>query len=204
MDRSSPSSQSASLLVLILRFDFVLSLTLTAAAVVLDLRLRCEMVEDVLKTLEKYRETKFKENSQVACLIVEPLDIPIQAPRTVKRSTHRSNIESPDVKEYYRLNVFLPFIDFVLGQLRSHFSKNDHSLIVDLFTLIPSSIVNTTNFRAVVAAARVYSCDLPHRFSLSGEITLWKELWSGREHLPQTAAEAHQEANEFFLNVKIL
>ncbi|KAK4874059.1 hypothetical protein RN001_013419 [Aquatica leii] len=162
------------------------------------------MVEKVIKTLEKYRETKFEEIYQEACFIVERLDIVIQANKTVKRLTHRSNIEAPDVKEYYRLNVFLLFIDFVLGQLRSRFSKNYHSSIVDLFKLIPSSIVKTTNLTAVVAAARVYSCDLPHPFSLSGEITLWKELWSGREHLLQTAAEAHQETNKFFPNVKIL
>ncbi|KAK4873992.1 hypothetical protein RN001_013352 [Aquatica leii] len=168
MDRSSPSSQSASLLVSVLQFDFVLSLTVTAAVVALDLHFCYEMVEKVIKTLEKYRETKFEEIYQEA------------------------------------LNVFLPFSDFVLGQLKSRFSKNDHSSIFDLFTLIPSSIVKTTNLTAVVAAARVYSCDLPHPFSLSREITLWKELWSGREHLPQTAAEARQEANEIFPNVKIL
>lgn len=92
----------------------------------------------------------------------------------------------------------------MLEQLRSRFSKNDHSSIIDLFTLIPSSIVKTTNLTDVVAAARVYSCDLPHPLSLSGEIILWKELWCSREHLPETAAEAHQEANEFFPNVKIL
>lgn len=91
-----------------------------------------------------------------------------------------------------------------MGQLRTRFSKNEHSSIIDLFTLIPSAIVKTANLTAVVAAARKYSCDLPHPLSLSGEITLWKELWSGREHRPQTAAEAHQEANEFFPNVKTL
>ncbi|KAK4884132.1 hypothetical protein RN001_000403 [Aquatica leii] len=115
--------------------------------------LRCEMVEKVINTLEKYRETKLEAIYQGACLIVKSLDIPIQAPRTVNRSTHRSNIDGTDVKKYYRqdkpyLNGFLPFIDFVLGQLRSRFYV--------------------------------------------------------REQLRQTAAEAHQEANEFFPNVKIL
>ncbi|KAK4882048.1 hypothetical protein RN001_005367 [Aquatica leii] len=213
ISRSCPSSQIASLLASVLRFAFVLSMTVTVAvfeitvslsrqlqAVALELHLCYEMVEKVIKTLEKYGETQFEEIYQEACLIVEPLDIPIQAPRSVKRS----NIEAPDVKEYYRLNVYLPFIDIVLGQLRSRFSKNDHSSTVDLFTPIPSFIVKTTNFTAVVAAARVDSCDLPHPFFLWGEITLWKKLWSGKERLPQTAAEAHQEANELSPNVKIL
>ncbi|CAH0402528.1 unnamed protein product [Chilo suppressalis] len=216
-DRISPSSKSASLLASIQRFDFVLPLAVTAAvfeitvslsrqlqAVALDLNLCYEMVDSVIRILERYRETKYEEIFQEACRIVEPLDIPVQAPRTTKRSTHRSNIEAPDAKEYYRLNVFLPFIDFVLGQLRSRFSRAEHSSILDLFTLIPSAIVKIENLNSIEAAARVYSSDLPHPLSLSGEITLWKELWKDREHLPQTAAEAHQEANEFFPNVKIL
>lgn len=55
-----------------------------------------------------------------------------------------------------------------------------------------------------MTAARVYSNDLPHPLSLSGEITLWKELWKDKEHLPQTAAEAHHETNEFFPNIRVL
>lgn len=105
----------------------------------------------------------------------------------------------------FRLNLFLPFIDFVLAQLRSRFSRAEHASILDLFALIPSAIIKTKNLTSVVAAARAYSSDLPHPLSLSGEITLWKELWQGREqHLPQTAAEAHQETTKFFPNIKIL
>lgn len=115
MDRTSPSSKSASLLASIQRFDFVLPLTVTATvfettvslsrqlqAVALDLNLCYEMVDTVIKTLDTYRETKYEDIFQEACRIVEPLGIPVQAPRIAKRSTHRSNIEAPDAKEYYR------------------------------------------------------------------------------------------------------
>lgn len=115
MDRISPSSKSASLLLSVLRFDFVLPLMVTTSvfeitvslsrqlqAVALDLHRCYEMIEKVIATLEMYRETKYEEIFQEACLIAERLDIPVQAPRTAKRSTHRSNIDAPDVKEYYR------------------------------------------------------------------------------------------------------
>ncbi|KAF2879797.1 hypothetical protein ILUMI_26372 [Ignelater luminosus] len=216
MDRTSPSSKNASLLTSIQQFDFVLPWTVTVAvfeitvslsqqlqAVALNLNLCYEMVDSVIRKLERYRGTKYENIFQETCRIVEPLDIPVQAPRTAKRSIHPLNIKAPDAKEYYRLNLFLPFIDFVLGQLRSRFSR-EHFSILDLFTLIPSAIVKTENLTSVVAAAHVYSSDLPHPLSLSKEISLWKELWRDREHLPQTTAEAHQETNEFFPNIKIL
>lgn len=92
----------------------------------------------------------------------------------------------------------------MLGQLRSRFSKRDHASIVELFQLIPSNIVKNDDIGSIVAAAGIYKSDLPQPLSLSGEITMWKQMWSGRQHHPQTAAEAHQEATEFFPNIKIL
>ncbi|KAF2897242.1 hypothetical protein ILUMI_08935 [Ignelater luminosus] len=157
---------------------------LACLAVALDLNLCYEMVDSVIRTLERYRETEYEEIFQEACRIVEPLDIPVQAPRTAKCSTYRSNIEAPDAKEFYRLNVFLPFIDFVLGQLRSRFSKAEHSSIFDLFTLIPSAIVKTQN--------------------LTSRNNSLEEALERQGTSPQTAAGAHQETNRFFPNIKIL
>ncbi|KAF2886250.1 hypothetical protein ILUMI_19923 [Ignelater luminosus] len=109
MDGTSPSSKSTNLLASIQRFDFVLPLTVAAAVfeitvslsrqlqgLDLDVNLCYEMVDSAIRTLERYRETKYGEIFQEACRIVEPLDIPVQAPRTAKRSTHRLNIEAPD------------------------------------------------------------------------------------------------------------
>ncbi|XP_049788476.1 uncharacterized protein LOC126191583 [Schistocerca cancellata] len=126
------------------------------------------MINRVIRTLEQYRETKYEIIFQEVCHIVEPLDIAVQAPRIAKHSANCSNIEAPDAKEYYRLNVY---IDFVLGQLRSHFLRAGHSSI-----LIPSAIVKTKNLNSLLAAACVYSSNLPQPLLLSAEITLWKEL----------------------------
>ena len=58
-------------------------------------------------------------------------------PRISKLSVYRPNIESSSTEEYYRKTLYIPFLDFVISQIKQRFS--DKSKIAALFEiLLPS------------------------------------------------------------------
>ncbi|XP_033108546.1 52 kDa repressor of the inhibitor of the protein kinase-like [Anneissia japonica] len=98
-------------------------------------------VQDIIATLEndrKLSEIRFTTlmkwiNDTVACLKLE-----ITPPRVCSRSCYRSNPDVSSGFDYFRVAVYIPFIDTILAQLKFRF--NDKSKIAGIFDiLLPSS-----------------------------------------------------------------
>lgn len=49
------------------------------------------------------------------------LDISLSIKRLNKRSVHRANPCIKDIKEYYRVTVAIPYMDFFIQQLKERF-----------------------------------------------------------------------------------
>ena len=101
-------------------------------------------VQDIIATLEDDRsnsEQRFKKIMQwvkdtVACLKIE-----IVPPRVCNRSTQRANPNVTSPLDYFRVTVYIPFLDMVLQQLKFRF--NEKSKFAGLFDiLLPSKCYN--------------------------------------------------------------
>ena len=44
-------------------------------------------------------------------------------PRTVKKQPHRSNIQVDAVFHHYKINIAMPFLDYVISDLDAQFSR---------------------------------------------------------------------------------
>lgn len=57
--------------------------------------------------------------------LAEVLDIEITMPRLTARQTNRSNIVVADPSDYYRISIFLPWLDDFIGQMTERFPPDD-------------------------------------------------------------------------------
>jgi len=79
----------------------------------------------------------FTECEKFSCSI----DVELKIPRIVSKQSKRANYSTEDPKEYYKLSLFLPYIDSLISFLNIRFSE-ENSSIFNLFRLYPSTILS--------------------------------------------------------------
>ena len=79
-----------------------------------DLLEAVRSVDDCIDVLESYRDEAYDD---LLSRVEEKLDHPIPMPRLSERKRHRSNHEEATPRDYYRVAVFLPYIDSCLVTL---------------------------------------------------------------------------------------
>lgn len=202
------------------RFEFIVSLNILVNLLVLtvslsrhlqaekiDLWESYRMVDNIINLLKDYRnnsEEKFRKIYQDAENTARTFDIDIKIPRLTGRQTYRTNIPSDSPEQYYRVSVYIPFLEYMISELETRFSKTRHGEILDLYGLIPVNLQNTDK-QAIISAAKLYEEDLPGSLlELSGEFELWKLKWINEAETPSSALEAFTHATVFFPNIKVL
>lgn len=118
---------------------------------------------------------------------------------------HRNNAPVDTPEEYYRRNIFLPFLNHVTTSLRDKF-KTHEKLIVSLEKIIPSKCVKS-NAADVMPLVEFYNKLLPEPTTLVSEFSVWKENWMKEEpsSRPHNALDAFITCNSvFFPNIKKL
>jgi hypothetical protein len=80
-----------------------------------------EILKKILYEFEKY----FKNASDKLALVGEEIRIP----RLCGRQTTRSNIDTSSSIEWYRINIFLLFIDYLISQLNTRFNEKLNEVI---------------------------------------------------------------------------
>lgn len=102
------------------------------------------MVSEV-KTTYKYKNigTNFRAHFDaiydLAVEIAENVGIVPTAPRTTGRQLHHANAPAVDPKEYYRVNIAVPFLDHIISELDGQFSGLTMR-VSKLLGLVPSVI----------------------------------------------------------------
>lgn len=137
----------------------------------------CTAMEDVnvcVTVLKAYRNDQtfydlFKEATKI-----NGAEIPM--PRRVGRQKHKNNAPADNASEYYKRNVFLPFIDTVISQLETRFSEHSKKAF-SLYSLLPKYCVKV-NFSAVRDAFANYIHFVPGAMlALEAEFQRWKAYW---------------------------
>ena len=99
-------------------------------------------------------------------------------PRIAVRQLHRGNIQAESRKEYYQLNMAIPFLDHVVTHLESQFTSTA-AIAISLFGLIPSILC--TDEHANINLDRIvefYKGDLPSPELFQMELRRWKFKFS--------------------------
>ncbi|KAL4149836.1 hypothetical protein QTP88_003692 [Uroleucon formosanum] len=93
------------------------------------------------------------------------MDIDIRIPRVTKIQCHRANAQpqKTDLSEFYHINYFLPYLDYLMSELNSRFHENNDSVISNLKLIIPKYyFACETSDNKILNVAQTYEIDLPH------------------------------------------
>ncbi|XP_050516687.1 52 kDa repressor of the inhibitor of the protein kinase-like [Diabrotica virgifera virgifera] len=190
-------------------FSFTVNLTKNLQKINVDLVACVEYVDLLVQSIQSSRDTcdrSFNNIYKEAEKLVLNIGGQIAKPRTVSRQTQRGNIPAEDAEQYYLRNLYIPFIDHILVELKDRFSEH-HKFISHLQLLIPE--------KCVIAKAKLETfkqiCELydKHFCSFSAEFHVWQNKWinanCNNDNLPRTAIEAFLNADgSFFPNIKDL
>jgi len=112
-------------------------------------------------------------------------EIEVKTPRLSKRQTQRSNHPSETTEDFYRVSLFIPLVENVLGDLKLRFLSKQNQTVIILSQLIPKCIVhvNDEKIDSIVSIMKNgYKFDddlleLLEKSQLKSVIQLWKEKW---------------------------
>ena len=95
-----------------------------------------------------------------------------------QRQSHRSKFQSSDPKEYYKVTVLLPFIDHIIADIESRFTKHTQK-VARLQGLLPTSLTQESSFADINEAVLFYKTDLLNADIVDEEFCRWKRKWVG-------------------------
>ena len=94
-------------------------------------------ITERLTALRADSDTEFKLIFTKAQRMAESQGVEIVKPRITKRQKYRNNVNAETAEEYYRKTFYLPFIDSVVGSLKSRFL--DHKVtLAALQSIVPA------------------------------------------------------------------
>ena len=60
-------------------------------------------------------------------LVAEEIGSVEEQPRTVQRQKHRANVPAESTEEYFKRNITIPFLDFLVLEMETRFSEQPRS-----------------------------------------------------------------------------
>ena len=117
-----------------------------------------ERVKEIRGEIDAEFETCFGDAEKIA----EELDITVTVPRTCTKQQHRANIPKDTPKEYYKLAMAIPFLDYFLGELDSRFQKQDQ-VAYSVCSLLPGNItcLSEDGLSGLASELHFWEDDLP-------------------------------------------
>ena len=82
-------------------------------------------------------------------------------PRICQRQQHHLNSHCSDSKEYFKVTILIPFLDHLISDLNSRFSKYVQK-VVCLQAILPMFIRKNSSFEDIKEAVNFYGTDLPN------------------------------------------
>lgn len=165
-----------------------------------------DLVEATISSICEVRqnsEDNFKRLFKKCMDLASEMNCDIKKPRTTSAQKHRSNqVVNESIEDFYRVSIFIPFLDFVINELNERFPKNlvEQIGLLQKLVLIPI----TDGFeKDVLAGALFYKPDLPNYDALEGELKIWKHLRKNCTGQDQTQASTYKAAADL-PNIKIL
>jgi hypothetical protein len=188
-------------------FGITLPLARKLQAEYMDVLSAAKLVETTIQTLQEKRDNSaetFKELYHQSIKMAEEMGTVIQKPRTTNLQKNRSNIQTETAEDYYRMTVYIPFLDFIISELNTRFPKTEMECVGKLQHLL-SSKLNDECINDILQGAVKYKDDLPCYSALKGELLIWKNMWKSNpdKKMPSHPAEAYK-FSESLPNIQVL
>ena len=135
-----------------------------------------------------------------ACQLGEEYNVVPSAPRIVRRQQHRANTPAESACEYWRLKVFLTFIDHLISQLEDRLLKPLPRLKAQL--ILPKYVdsLGTADWEDI---KQEYGPLLPSPLTADAELELWKHHVSC-EQLESDVKSTVKNTEQFFPNLHVI
>ena len=171
-----------------------LPLSINLQSISLDIFAALDAVDIVLNVLKQKRrnaDVEFRDLFEEIAVVCEDLDIRIRQPRICERQAHRDNTPAQTAEDYFRITVYIPYVDSLITQFDLLFA-DCRKEVVKIQSLIPVHVA-TSSFSDVKALVEFYSTDLNcSQSELKGEYERWRAMWIEKppQELPRTAIDA--------------
>lgn len=97
-----------------------------------------DSVRCIIESIRKNAESEFKSIFDEVKTKCDALNIEISLPRRTNVQKNRCNVQETSPEDYYRISLFIPFIDSFINELNERFLS--HKTMLKIFTcLLPSS-----------------------------------------------------------------
>jgi len=157
----------------------------------------------ILKMHRSKSDEEFQTIFEITKKITDDLDIEIKIPRIVNKQINRSNHNISIPKEYYRISLFLPYLDSLINSLETRFAQSNTTPF-KISNLHPSEVIkmNKIDFKqTLINLNNFYKID-----NLVEEGNTWYDFW----HIPKNTVNINDENNishylkdcEFFPTIK--
>lgn len=130
-------------------------------------------LDDLLQTFKSHRndaDTYFREIYDKSVDYATKFKLEIKIPRITSRQTHRANYLSNGSEEYYKVSLFIPYIDSIIQSISIRFS--DDASIAFLLSEIHPSKLGRELINKKDEITQKYNLD-----NFAEEIETWVELW---------------------------
>lgn len=125
------------------------------------------------------------------------LDVDIKIPRIVPRQINRSNVQGRSAEEYFRVSVFIPYLDSIIISLKTRFTS-DNTIAFSLSRFHPSLI------KQGIILSESQLKDISSKFgveNLMAEYSTWQQVWKEKEFSGDITRLLNEEC-DFFPNIK--
>uniref|UniRef100_A0A7M4E584 52 kDa repressor of the inhibitor of the protein kinase-like n=1 Tax=Crocodylus porosus TaxID=8502 RepID=A0A7M4E584_CROPO len=203
-------------------FEFIINLTVAEFLLGITLplskelqRVNADIVEcfdqvklavEVLEGKRSNSNAEFAEIFNIAQSLAIKHDIEVKLPQLAARQQHRCNVPCDSVEDYFRINTYIPFLDFMIQELAQRFTSHSNT-VTDLGILIPLFSCRYPSEK-LSRVLEMYGEDLPDSGNMVlEEFQLWKLKWQGKEEkeVPSTAIDSLTDCDKgWFPNIHIL
>ncbi|KAL4152769.1 hypothetical protein QTP88_000602 [Uroleucon formosanum] len=207
-DTSDTSHKAQSLRSSILQSEFIIALHVTSKVfgfglplskqfqkINIDLKMAMSLAQDTSDELNAFRENADSEFHEIfikAKNIANKFESLLKIPRISNVQKNRMNIKTDDPEKYYRISIFIPYIDSFINQLKTRFI--DHKTILNGFQSLFDTKGSEDDFIKLIDTYKE-EFNSPTSVVL-GEFKLWQRKLSNMSDKPNNAIDALNICNK--------
>lgn len=171
----------------------------------LDIIKAYQEIDDIKSLYASIRsriDVEFHKVYQQAERMGSSVNVHPSKPRSCAHQTNRPNAPAESLEDWYRINVAIPFIDHVITELDSKFTRLAKTAS-QLLSLVPSVMCDSNvNFSELI---ELYEDDLPSPELFDQEFSRWQHKFQTLDKKPSSCASAIKECDkDLFPNIFIL
>lgn len=182
---------------------FSLSLPLCRALQLENMNLLAAMnmvnfLKDKLQEMRVNCETEFSVIYDSTKVLTESLGISLATPRLSTKQTQRFNVKTESHEAYFRISIFVPFLDHFISELKSRF-LNHQEVLGSFMCLIPTeeSIITKVEEEQIKMLVSFYQEDLEcSDVAAVGELHLWYKTICESKIISKNALDYYIACNE--------